>query len=339
MIIRALALAALGPLLLIEAAFADILVGPSDAASLQARLRSAPPGTVIRVAPGAYPQGLRLTDLRGTPQAPIRITAGTGSGEGMEGRQDKKTADFSRNSGILLEKSSHVVIEGLSIAGYARGVTLGNCQNVTITGCAITDVGNYGIMSYRSDGVKILDNTIERSHNEHGIYISGAAKGVVIANNRIRDTHVNGIHINGPVVGPVVTDNRLDRTGSFPTKEGGAGLTLIGGTTAPVVERNRFSRIHGQCVTLDAPNAAIADNTFEACAWSGILGLAGGKDLRLTHNVFKEAGAIPLQLAPGIVGSVTASGNAYAPGQPVCKAGDGRGYNLKEWREMGKDAR
>ena len=92
----------------------------------------------------------------------------------------------------------------------------------------------------KGDGTTIAENTIERSHVEHGIYISGAGKQVTVSKNVIRDTHINGIHVNGVVAAPVISDNKLERIGSFPTKEGGAALTLIGGTSAPVVSGNSF---------------------------------------------------------------------------------------------------
>uniref|UniRef100_I2Q334 Right handed beta helix domain-containing protein n=1 Tax=Desulfovibrio sp. U5L TaxID=596152 RepID=I2Q334_9BACT len=340
-LLRRILLAVLGPLLLLEAALAaDIQIRPTDApAGLEARLRSVPPGTVLRIAPGLYPQGIQLSELRGTPAAPIRITADPG-GAGMEGWRDKKAKAFGEGSGILLQKASNVVIEGVTIAGFVRGVTLGSCQDVTIKDSTITDVSSYGIMSYRSNGTTIQGNTIERAYNEHGIYISDVAAKIVIAKNTIRDTHINGIHINGAVAGAVISGNRLERTGSFPTKEGGAGLTLIGGATAPVVEGNRFSHIYGQGITLDAPGATITGNTFEDCSWSAILGLPHGTNLRMTDNVFKDTGVIPLQFPPGILGSVTASGNRYAANQPVCEVGDGqRKLGLKDWQGMGKDVR
>lgn len=343
MVLRSVLLAILTPLLLLEAAFAapgqDVQIRPTDNPSaLQARMSSLAPGSTLRLMPGLYAKGLRFSELRGTPQAPIRITAEAGAN--LEGWQDKKNKTFGNGSGILLEKSSNVVIEGLSISGFERGVTLGSCQGVTVKGNTIADVSNYGIMSYRSDGTVILENHIERSHAEHGIYISDGASKIVISKNIIRDTHVNGIHVNGAVVAPVITDNQFERTGSFPTKEGGAALTLIGGTTAPVVERNHFKNIYGQGITLDAPNAVISANTFEACAWSDILGLPRSMNLRLSDNVFKDTAVIPLQLNSVIIASVTASGNRFSAKEAVCQANESqRKYSLKDWQGMGKDVR
>lgn len=339
--LRKMLLAALLPLLLLEVSFAlagqEIQVQPSDDPdALSNRFRSLPPGSIVRLMPGTYGKSLHISELRGTAQAPIRITAAPGAS--LDGRGERGAKTFAHGSGILLEKSSYVVIEGLTIAGFQRGVTVGSCQSVTLKGNTIHDVDSYGIMSYRSDGTNIVENRIERCHSEHGIYVSDAAAKIVIAKNSIRDTHVNGIHINGAVVGPVITDNQLERTGAFPTKEGGAGLTLVGGTTAPMVARNHFKNIHGQGITLDAPNAVIEANTFESCAWSGILGLPHGTGLRLSGNDFRNAAVIPLQLSPAVIASLTASGDRYSNKFPVCESADNkRTYSLEQWRSLGKD--
>jgi len=341
--IRGMLLATVLPLLLLEASLAaagmDVQVRPTDDPNaLKERSHSLAPGSTVRLTPGVYAKGLRFSELRGTPQAPIRITAAPGAS--LEGWQDKGAKTFGSGSGILLEKSSNVVIEGVPIAGFERGITLGGCQSVTVKGNTIHDVSSYGVMSYRSDGTAILENHIERSHAEHGIYISDVATKIVISKNVIRDTHVNGIHINGAVVGPVITDNQLERTGSFPTKEGGAGLTLTGGTSAPVVTGNHFKNIYGQGITLDAPNAVIDNNTFESCAWSAILGLPRGINLRMSGNDFQNASVVPLQFSAAMLASVAASGDRFSNKSAVCEVSDGqRKYSLKDWQAMGKDVR
>ena len=295
------------------------------------------PGSTLRLMPGRHTMPLHLSDLHGTAQAPIRITAEPGAV--LDGWQDKAAGKFGPGSGILLEKSSDVVLEGLNITGFERGITLGSCRMITVRGNTITDVSNYGIMSYMSDAVSLLENRIERSRLEHGIYVSGAAKQILISKNIIRDTHINGIHVNGNVVAPVISGNTLERTGLYPTKEGGAGLTLIGGTTSPLVQGNHFKNIYGQGITLDAPNATVGDNTFESCAWSSILGLPHALNLHLTGNAFQDSKVIPLQLTAGIIPSLSASGNRFATNGPVCQENEShKTYLLKDWRGIGKDA-
>jgi parallel beta-helix repeat protein len=317
----------------------EIQVTPGmNPGALQAQTRSLPPGSTIRLMPGHYTQGLLFSELRGTPQAPIRITAD--GGVTLDGWVDKAAKKFNPGSGVELGKCSNVIVEGLQITGFGRGITLGSCQMVTLRANTITDVSNYGIMSYMSDGTSILENTIERSYVEHGIYISGVGKQITISKNKIRDTHINGIHINGAVVAPKISDNTLEHIGYFPTPEGGAALTLIGGVTNPVVEGNRFKDIYGQGITLDAPNAVIRDNTFDSCLWSDILGLTNAATLHLENNKFQNSKAVPLQFTKAAVASMTASGDRFTTSGPVVEETDThKTYSFKDWQAMGKDAR
>ncbi|OLN29420.1 hypothetical protein DVDV_1098 [Desulfovibrio sp. DV] len=193
-------------------------------------------------------------------------------------------------------------------------------------------------MSYKSNNTKISNNTIERSYREHGIYMSASGNTPTIADNTIRDTHINGIHINGTIVNPTVSNNHLERTGTFPVKEGGAAITLVGGVTDPVVRHNTFTGIYGQGITVNAPNAAIIENNFVSYTWSGILGLPKALDLKLTGNTFADSKVIPLQLNADVIPSLTATGQHYAPGIPVCQEQNSqRTYTLGAWKEMGKD--
>lgn len=318
---------------------AEIQISPGDdPAALQAKVRSLPPGSTVRLLPGRHTATLRLSGLHGTPQNPIRITADPGAT--LEGAYDKDSNVFSKSAGLLLEASSDILVENITVSGFERGITLGSCKDVTVKDNHIHDVGNYGVMSYKSDDIKIVGNTIERSYREHGIYISSSGMAPSLTSNTISDTHINGIHINGAISKPIVADNHLVRTGLFPTKEGGAGLTLVGGVTDPVVERNTFKDIYGQGITVDAPNAVIRDNTFESCTWSGILGLPKALDMNLANNAFNDSKVIPLQLSAAILPSMTASGQRYAKGSAVCQERESkRAISLDAWQEMGKDVR
>lgn len=323
----------------LPASIIEITIHPSDdPAAVQSKVRTLPPGSTVRLLPGRHTNPLRFSGLRGTPQNPIRITADIGAT--LEGTYDKNTDTFTKGAGIIIEKSSDILIEKCSISGFERGITLGACNHVTIKENNIHDIGNYGVMSFKSDNIVITANVIERSYREHGIYISASGQFPFVTDNTIRDTHINGIHVNGAIVNPNLSGNRLERTGLFPTKEGGAAITLVGGTIDPVVERNTFNDIYGQGITLDAPNAVIRDNTFASYAWSGILGLPKALNLNLANNVFAAPKTIPLQLSAAILPSLTASGQRYASGLAVCQERESkRTHTLEAWREMGKDAR
>ena len=308
-----------------------------DPAALQNQLRSLQPGSTIRLLPGRHTKQLHFSNLHGTPSTPILITASPDAI--LEGPYNGSSDTFTKSSGILLDSSSDIVLEQLTISGFERGITIGGCRSVTVKSNKIHDIGNYGVMNYHSDGTKITGNKIERSYREHGIYVSESGKDIEVLDNIIQDTHINGIHINGNIPKPIVTGNTLLRTGSFPTKEGGAGLTLVGGTTEPVVERNTFKDIYGQGITTEAPNSTIKDNTFESYSWSGILGLPKAQGLKLVNNTFRDSKVIPLQLYPVVLSSLSATGNRYSTSGPVCQEYDSnRTYGLKQWREIGKDA-
>lgn len=304
--------------------------------SIQNQIRSLPPGSTIRFFTGRHTASLQLSDLHGTPQSPIRVTADPGAT--VEGTYDGSADKFSHGSGIIIDKSSDIIVEQLTISGFERGITLGGCRSVTVQSNNIHDVGNYGVMCYKSNDIKIFNNKIDKSYREHGIYISHSGVNIELSGNYIRDTHINGIHINGAIIKPIITNNHLERTGSFPTKEGGAGLTLVGGTSDPTVTGNTFRDIYGQSITLDAPNAIIKDNTFESYAWSGILALPKAQNLKMANNKFQDPKVIPLQFSSSTISSLQASGNHYYYSGPVCQEKESkRTYTIKEWRDLGKD--
>ena len=250
------------------------------------------PGDTATFTPGVHSGSASLNKLHGAPGRPIVITAEKGAV--IESWKDAAKKEPLPASSILIQNSSDIEITNLDIAGAARGITLGNCTNVAISKNHIHDISNYGIMNYKSSNTSISDNTIERSSLEHGIYISADASNIRITNNTIRDTHINGIHINGNITAPIVQNNILERTGSYPTKEGGSAVTFIGGVTAPILRNNTFKAIHGHAVTLDAPNAVISSNTFQSYAWSAILALPNATNMTLTNNRFQDPSAIPL---------------------------------------------
>jgi len=265
----------------------DIRLIPPDGLTQLTRLGpTLTPGDTATFTPGVYTGAASLNKLHGAPGRPIVITAEKGAA--IESWKDTDHKVPLPVSSLLLQNSSNIEITNLNIAGAARGITLGNCTNVTISKNYIHDISNYGIMNYKSSGTSITDNTIERSSLEHGIYISADASNIRITNNTIRDTHVNGIHINGNITAPLVENNTLERIGSYPTKEGGAAITFVGGVTAPIARNNIFKAIHGHAITLDAPNALITSNTFQSCDWSAILALPNATNMTLTNNRFKD---------------------------------------------------
>lgn len=296
------------------------------------------PGATVTLKPGTYTDTVKLAGLHGAKDRPIVITAEKGAV--IASWKDAASREILPTSSILLEKSNDVVFRNLDIAGASRGITLGSCNNIIIENNNIHDIGNYGVMNYHSSDVTIKNNVIERSTFEHGIYLSGPSAGVRVIGNTIRDTHVNGIHINGAHVNTVVSGNHLERTGQYPTKEGGAAVTLVGGTSGPLVENNTFKDIYGQGITVDAPDAVIKGNTFVSYAWSAILALPHAQQLTIAGNTFQDPKTIPVQTSANLLPTLTASGNRYAANCPVAQERESkRSYSLSDWQGIGKDGR
>lgn len=295
------------------------------------------PGVTVVLKPGIYKGSASLSEVRGAPGRPVVITAEKGAV--IESWKDKAKQEHLSASSLSLSKCSHIEIRGLDISGASRGITLGNCSNIVVRQNKIHDIGNYGIMSYFTTNVTIEENVIERSTFEHGIYISGDATNVRIAGNAIRDTHINGIHVNGVIVAPVLEKNTLERTGSYPTKEGGAGITFIGGVSAPVARENTLKAIYGQGITVEAKNAVIAANKFESYSWSAILALPGAQNLTITDNRFLDPTCIPLQLPSALLASLKATQNTYAvkDKRVFQDTQTQKVMTLDQWKAAGKD--
>lgn len=295
------------------------------------------PGTTVVLKPGVYQGIATLNGVHGAPGRPVVITAEKGAV--IESWKDKAKREITPNSSLLLQNCSHIEIRKLDISGAARGITVGSCTDVKLLNNNIHDIASYGIMSYASSGTTIENNIVERSSTEHGIYISGNGTNIIITGNTIRDTHINGIHCNGTIVAPVVENNLLERTGAYPTKEGGAGITFVGGVTSPVARNNTFKSIYGQGITIDAPNGTIDSNRFEGYSWSGVLALRGASNLTIVNNHFLDSSCIPLQLAGSVVSSLKASKNSYSVkgGRVYLDATTDKVMTLEQWKAMGKD--
>ena len=214
---------------------------------------------------------------------------------------------------------------------------MGGCNNITIRNCYVHDMSNYGIMNYRSSKTIIENNKIERSSIEHGIYVSGAANGIAIKDNFIEDTHVNGIHCNGKISSAIIEGNVLHRIGYYPSKEGGAGITVVGGASNFIIRNNQFVHIHGQGLTVAGPNVTIINNSFHDLAWSAILAIGQANSLKFMNNIVSEGKAVPLQVRPAFLSSFVCDYNYYVLGKQKIYTTQKTAYNLKKWQEKGFD--
>jgi hypothetical protein len=171
-------------------------------ASLERAVQDAAPGTAIRLAPGTYPGGAFIGDLRGTESAPIWI--------GGEPGQPKPVIEGG-TSGLMLSAVSYLVVHDLELAGAgANGL---NCDDagdyanplsthhVVLRDLHIHDVGATGNEDcLKLSGVNdyaVLDSTFERcGAGGSGIDHVGCHHGIV-ARNTFVDPGSNGVQTKG----------------------------------------------------------------------------------------------------------------------------------------------
>ena len=294
------------------------------------------PGTEIHLAPGIYSGILRISNAKGISKNPVILAGSPGTliDARNPGRLDR---DGYGEHGILIQNSAHVMLKKIEIQGAERGITIGNCMNVSVLDCQIHDVRNYGIMNYRSSGSRIAGNHIARSLKEHGIYISGEAHALCIQDNVIEETHINGIHCNGKISSCLIERNRLYRIGHYPTKEGGAAVTLINGASDALVRNNMFVDIYGQGLTLNGPGIQVINNVFHDVDWSVILGLPGAANIEFFNNIVIEKKAVPFQIHGSVLASLQSDYNYYCMKNQKLYENQEKRLNWKQWQKKGFD--
>jgi len=125
-------------------------VDVTDDAALQAALRRAAPGTVIRIAAGRYQPGVFVTGLKGTPERPIVI----------EGADPEKPPLFEGgNVAWQLSDCEHVTLRNLAVRGQqANGINIDDggsfdtpARHIVLEKIRVADVGPQG----NCDGIKL----------------------------------------------------------------------------------------------------------------------------------------------------------------------------------------
>jgi len=130
-------------------------------ASLERAAELAKPGTEIRLAAGTYVGRQSLSGLRGTAAAPIRIV-GAGANTIIDG------GNIDKSNTLLLEDSSHIRIESLTIT---RGI--------------------HGTIVTSSDHINFVD-VRWHSVGQEALAVQGASSHISVRNCSIRNTGVRG---------------------------------------------------------------------------------------------------------------------------------------------------
>ena len=320
----------------------DILIKNSaELKQFLTRQGAVSPGQKIILSKGAYDAPFNASGLKGLPGNPIVIT-GEVTAEDSKGISPNYK-DFPTLPGMLLQNCNYVRVEGLHFTGGQRGITLGSCNDVTVKNVHVSKISNFGIMNYDSSNTTITSCLIEYSSAEHGIYLSGHGDNLLVSGNKIMNTHVNGIHCNGPLTNIKILNNQLINIGTYPDKEGGAAITLIGGATKALVEGNTFSNIYGQGITVGGTEIVITKNVFESYAWSGLLILPSSKSIKVIANQFLDKKVVPYNFNESILSSLESRENVFKISSGVVclkTLKDGKTevqINSSEWKKMGFD--
>jgi Right handed beta helix region len=215
----------------------------SAAAPCREIARAAPilrAGDTLVIGDGDYAR-FTLSGASGRADAPITLFA-SGAGARVRGTQGCEPRDRSCASAILIERSQHVVLDGLGASGAVRaGLAVEFGQRITVRNGVFTDNGKWGIFSSFVDDLIIEHNQTAASRTQHGIYASNSGDRTVIRKNLVHDNHGCGIQINadwsiqdpddlypgevdGITSGARIEDNVIFRNG----RGGGAAINLDG---------------------------------------------------------------------------------------------------------------
>ena len=145
----------------------------SNITQLRAAVGAAKPGSVIRLASGVYRGGVPVT-RSGTSTAPIWICG-------------PRTAvldnsNVASGNGFFLGKVSNVVVSGMTIQNFRKGVVLSTASHITVSDVLIRNIGEEAIkVRYGTTDSTIVKNTIQNTGRVtaeygEGVYIGSSPK-------------------------------------------------------------------------------------------------------------------------------------------------------------------
>jgi hypothetical protein len=239
---------------------------------LEAAARAATPGTRIVVRAGRYDAAWFLSDLAGTPTAPIWISGEPGA-----------VLDAGGAGEVLhVSEASYLVIEGLEMTGS------------TVNGLNIDDGGSYDTPTHHVVLRDLFVHDIGTGGNNDCIKLSGI-DDYVVEGSRI------GACRAGDAIDHVGCHRGLIHDNVFEATAGG-GIQMKGGSSDIVVHGNRFTEIAGRGINaggstgleffrpIDAPFEAarlsIVANVFERVGMNSGAPIAfvGCDACRFVHN-------------------------------------------------------
>ncbi|MFJ5231202.1 nitrous oxide reductase family maturation protein NosD [Kitasatospora sp. NPDC088391] len=292
--------------------------------SVQAALDAARPGDVVELAEGSYPGSPTLaTDgvtLRGAGPGTVLVPdpgdrgacARTGNGLCVAGTADDRGAPVRVLSGV--------VVEGLTVAGFARdGLSAAVTDGLTVRGVTARDNGLQGISVEMSTRTVLTDNAAH-DNGQAGIFVANwyDRKGGALDT---RGTEVSANRLTGNRIGLQLRRVRGLAARANLVSGNCGGVFVVGDDGVP----------RAGALTV-AENVVRANNRYcapiprlDAVQGTGIL-LTGTEDVTVSGNrVSDHTGASPMSggivLYPSVVGApnarATVTGNVLADNLPA----------------------
>ncbi|HEY4025900.1 MAG TPA: right-handed parallel beta-helix repeat-containing protein [Candidatus Dormibacteraeota bacterium] len=193
----------------------------AGAGSLQAALKLAAPGTVIRLAPGIY-TGNFVATASGTSGAPITLC---GPAEAVIDGGDIRTG-----YGLHLDKASYWSLLGFSVQNAQKGVVIDHASHVLISGLYVHSIGDEAIHLRAASSDNIVENTMVR---DTGHLIARFGEGIYVGS-----AHSNWC--NYTACGPDTSDRNVIR-GNDVAQTTAENVDIKEGTTGGVIADNKFS--------------------------------------------------------------------------------------------------
>lgn len=190
----------------------------STVAQLKTAIAAATPGTSIRLAPGTYPGQQISIIARGTATKPVWICG-------------PRTAiidggSISAAHGILVSSSSYVVVSGMTVRNFLKGVTVRSSDHITVSDVAIDTIGYEGLhLRENTTDTVVVGNTIAKTGRLDPFY----GEGVYIGSSSSNWCALTGCQPDRSDRNTIM-QNSITATGSDPieAKEGTSGGVIAG---------------------------------------------------------------------------------------------------------------
>jgi hypothetical protein len=228
--------------------------------TLAAAVRVLKAGDMLVILPGRHTIGSVTVAFQGVEGRPVTLRGEPGAclagtwtheTEGQAGRA--KPA----GSGLFIT-GEWGIVENLELCNHNNRCVGGVGKHMVLRNLHLHTYSNYGIITNTMEDLRIEDCRIHGSLLEHGIYLTGQNKNVIIRNTEIYDTAINGIHINGDKDENILVENCTFRQCS---RDWGACITQMRGAHDITIRNCLFYSNLGHVFTMGGDNTRIIQNT------------------------------------------------------------------------------